>query len=120
MEGKKGYTACAKYIRISPGKVRRIADQIRKKPYSEAISVLENLPQKGAKLLRKVIQSATANALYNNKSLDEEMLYIRELQINEGVRMKRIWPRARGRADQLLKRTCHIAVVMDEIGQSGE
>ena len=49
------------------------------------------------------------------KKLDEEMLYIRELQVNEGPTMKRVWPRARGRADRLLKRTCHISVVLDEI-----
>lgn len=119
MEAKKGYTAHARHIRISPFKLRRIADRVRKKPYSDAIALLEALPHKGARMLRKVIQSAAANALYSNKNLDEEMLYIRELQVNDGVRMKRIWPRARGRADRLLKRTCHISVVMDEIGQTG-
>jgi len=71
-------------------------------------------------LLKKVIASAAANALYSNKNLDEEMLYVRELQINEGARMKRIWPRARGRADRVIKRSCHISVVIDEIAGSGE
>lgn len=120
MEIKKGYTAHAKYLRISPYKVRRIADKIRKKPYGDAIALLEVLPHKGARLLKKVIKSAVANALYNNKDLDEEVLYIRELQINESVRMKRIRPRARGRADRQIKRTCHISVVMDEIVQTGD
>jgi len=120
METKKGYSAHARYLRASAFKVRRVADKVRKKPYSDAIALLEALPHKGARLLAKVIQSAAANALYNNKNLDEGMLYVRDLQVNEGMRMKRIWPRARGRADRLLKRTCHISVVLDEIGERGE
>ena len=116
MEVKKGYSAHARYLRISPTKVRRIADNVRKKPYSEAIAVLEVLPHKGARLLKKVIQSAGANAVYANKNLDEDMLYIQELQVNVGPVMKRLWPRARGRADRLVKRSCHISVVLDEIG----
>ncbi len=115
MEDKKGYRAHARYLRISPTKVRRVANVIRKKPYTEAIAILDTLPHKGARLLKKVIKSAAANALYNNKQLDEEMLYIKELQVNGGPVMKRIWPRARGRADRLLKRTSHIYVVLDEI-----
>ena len=115
MDAKKGYRAEAKFVRISPFKVRRIADLVRKKPYEDVVALLETLPHKGARLLRKVIKSAAANALYNNKELDEGNLYIRELQINEAVRLKRVWPRARGRADQLLKRSCHILVIVDEI-----
>ncbi|MBN1799090.1 MAG: 50S ribosomal protein L22 [Spirochaetales bacterium] len=115
MEVKKGYKAQLKFILISPFKIRRIADKVRKKPYNEAIALLESLPHKGARILKKVIKSAAANAIYHNKKLDEDMLYIRELQINEGPRMKRIWPRARRRADILLKRFSHVFVVMDEI-----
>ena len=116
MEIKKGYKAQVKFILISPSKVRRVADQVRKKPYNEAIAILEALPHKGARILKKVIKSAAANAIYHNKKLDEDMLYIKELQVNEGPRMKRMWPRARGRADILLKRFSHIFVVIDEIG----
>jgi large subunit ribosomal protein L22 len=119
METKKGYTAHGRYLRISPFKVRRIADQVRKKPYEDAIALLETLPHKGARLLKKVIKSAAANALYNNKNLDESILYVRDLQVNEGMRMKRMWPRGRGRADRLVKRTCHISVVMDEMTRAG-
>lgn len=117
---KKGYTALVRFLLISPFKVRRIATNLQRKPYSEAISILESMPHKAARLLKKVISSAAANALYNNKRLDEDMLYIKELQVNEGPRMKRMWPRARGRADRLLKRMSHIQVVLDEIGESGE
>jgi large subunit ribosomal protein L22 len=115
-----GYRAKARYILVSPFKVRRVADNVRKKPYTEAIAMLENLPHKGAKLLKKVIQSAAANALYQNKNLDEDMLYVKELRVDEGPRMKRIWYRARGRADLLLKRMSHITAVVDEIANTGE
>lgn len=120
MEAKKGYTATAKHLMISPTKMRRVADVVRRKPYAEAVAILESLPQKGAGLLRKVVQSAAANALYQNKNLDEEMLYIAELQINEGPRIKRVWPRSRGQRDILLKRMSHIIVVVDEIRKKGE
>jgi large subunit ribosomal protein L22 len=117
MADKSGYRAVAKYLLISPSKVRRVADNIRRKPYAEAVALLEVLPHKGAKLLRKVVKSAGANALYQNKGLDEDSLYIRELLVNEGPRMKRMWLRGRGRADMLLKRMSHITVVVDEISK---
>ena len=120
MEAKKGYQAHAKNLLIAPSKVRPIADIVRRKPYTEAMAILESLPNKGAFLLKKVIKSAASNALFQNKKLDEERLYIKELQINEGPRMKRVWARARGRRDILLKRMSHISVVVDEIGKTGE
>ena len=120
MEAKKGYSAHSRYLMASAFKVRRVADQVRHKPYGDAIALLEALPHKGARLIRKVIQSAAANALTNNKNLDEGMLYVKDLQVNEGMRLKRVWPRARGRADRLQKRTCHISVVLDEIKQARE
>ncbi len=119
-EVKKGYSAQARHLKMSPSKVRPIADHVRRAPYADAMAKLDALPHKGARLLRKVIKSAASNALYENKQLDEEMLYVKELLINEGPRLKRMWPRGRGRADQLLKRTCHITVVVDEIQGVGE
>ena len=120
MEAKKGYTAKVGHLMISPHKLRRIANEIRKKPYIEAIAVLDALPHKGARLIRKVVQSAASNAMFQNKKLDEEMLYIKELQINEGPRFKRLWPRSHGRGDILLKRMSHISVIVDEIAGLGE
>ncbi len=111
-----GYRANVPFQRVSAAKVRRIADKVRRKPYVEAIALLEILPHKGARLLRKLIQSAAANALAQNKNLDENMLYVKELLIDVGPTMKRMWARGRGRADRLLKRSCHISVVVDEIG----
>lgn len=115
-----GYRAEAKFVRISPFKARRVADVVRRRSYTEAIAILGNMPQKGARMVRKVIQSAAANALSNNRNLDEEMLYVTELYVNEGPRMKRLWVRGRGRADLLLKRMSHITAVVDRLDQAGE
>jgi large subunit ribosomal protein L22 len=111
----QGYSANVPFLRVSATKVRRVADNVRRKPYVEAMALLEVLPHKGARLIRKVIQSAAANALAQNKALDEEMLYVKELRVDVGPTMKRMWARGRGRADSLLKRSCHISVVVDEI-----
>jgi large subunit ribosomal protein L22 len=114
MENKTGYRAVSKYLLGSPFKVRPVADLVRRKPYPEAMSVLENIPHKGARLIRKTVLSAASNALQKNKQLDEEMLYVREIFIDEGPRLKRVWFRGRGRADMQLKRMCHITVVIGE------
>jgi large subunit ribosomal protein L22 len=119
MDTKKGYAAHAKYLFIAPSKVRPIADAVREKPYTVAMAILDTLPNKGADMLKKVLKSAASNALYQNKNLDEEMLFIKELLVNDGPRMKRIWPRGRGRRDILLKRMSHISVVVDEIARMG-
>jgi large subunit ribosomal protein L22 len=91
-----------------------VANLIRRKPYTEAVSMLENMPHKGARLIRKTVVSAASNALNRDKQLAEDMLYIKEIKIDEGPRMKRIWFRGRGRADMQLKRMCHITVVVDQ------
>ena len=114
MEAKTGYRAISKYLMGSPYKFRPVADLVRRRPYPEAMSVLENMPHKGARLIRKTVKSAASNALAGNKKLDEDMLYIREIFIDEGPRLKRIWCRGKGRADTQLKRMCHITVVVDE------
>ena len=116
MAEESGYRAAARYLLVSPSKVRPVADAVRRRPYTEAVAILENLPQKGAALIRKVLRSAAANALVQNKNLDEGMLYVKELRVDEGPRLRRIWYRARGRADMLHKRMSHITAVVDEIG----
>jgi len=112
-----GYPACAKFLMGSPSKIRPVADLVRNKPYTEAVAILENLPHKGAELIRKVVMSAAANALNQNKKLAEDMLYVKELRVDDGPRMNRVWFRARGRADMLKKQMCHISVVVDEIAR---
>ena len=114
MEAQSGYRAVSKYLMGSPFKIRPVADLVRRKPYPEAMSVLENMPHKGARLISKTVKSAASNALVANKQLDEDMLYIREIYIDEGPRLKRVWFRGRGRADMLFKRMCHITVIIDE------
>jgi large subunit ribosomal protein L22 len=109
-----GYKAVSKFIIASPFKIRPVADLVRSKAYPEAMAVLENLPHRGAKLLKKTVKSAASNALDRNKKLVEDMLYVKQVMVDEGPRMKRIWHRARGRADMLLKRLCHITVVIGE------
>jgi large subunit ribosomal protein L22 len=113
---KTGYSAKSKYLIGSPFKIRPVADLVRRRPYTEAVSILENMPHKGARLIGKTVKSAASNALADNKKLDEDMLYVREIYIDEGPRLKRIWHRGRGRADMQLKRMCHITVVVDETG----
>ena len=109
-----GYRAITRYLLVSPYKIRPVADLVRRKPYPEAVSLLENMPHKGARLIRKTVVSAASNALSRDKQLVEDMLYIREISVDEGPRMRRVWFRARGRADMLLKRMCHIMVVVDQ------
>jgi len=114
-----GYRAITRYLLVSPYKIRPVADLVRRKPYTEAVALLENMPHKGARLIRKTMVSAASNALSSDKKLDEEMLYIREIMVDEGPRMKRVWFRGRGRADMLLKRMCHITVVVDQAANAG-
>jgi len=114
MADKTVYTATTKFLIASPTKVRPVANVVKRKTCSEAMAILENMPQKGAKLIHATMKSAIANALSANKKLDEDMLYVKEIRIDEGPRLKRVWFRARGRADMLLRRMCHITVVVAE------
>jgi len=120
MKEETGYRAISKFLIGSPFKIRPVADLVRRRTYPEAISILENMPHKGAKLIRKTVKSAASNALSDNKKLDEDMLYVREIYIDEGPRLKRVWFRGRGRADMQLKRMCHITVVVDETTSAAE
>ena len=106
--------ANAKYIRMSPLKLRRVANVIKGKKVVDAIYILRSLPQKGADIILKVVKSAKANAI-NNNSMKEENLYISSIQINEGPRLKRYKARARGRIFQILKRTSHIRVGINNL-----
>jgi large subunit ribosomal protein L22 len=114
---KNGFRAETKFIIASPYKIRPVANLVRRKSYPEAMAMLENMPHRGARLIRKTVKSAAGNALDQNKKLDEDMLYIKTVEVNEGPRLKRVWFRGRGRADMLLKRMCHIIVVIDEAGK---
>jgi large subunit ribosomal protein L22 len=101
-------SAEAKYIRISPFKVRRVAKLVRGLGIDDALNLLKRLPHKGARLLFSVMHSAKANAENNSNIMDS--LVVSEILINEGPRIKRFQPRARGRMCQIIKRTSHIFV----------
>lgn len=105
--------AVAKYIRMSPHKIRRVLDQIRGRSYQEALMTLEFLPYDAGGPIWQVIHSAAANAKHNY-GLDKKKLIIEEIFANEGPKLKRIRPRAQGRAYKILKPTCHITVIMKE------
>lgn len=106
--------AIHKFARISAQKGRLIADQIRGLPVDKALDVLSYSNKKGAVLIKKVLESAIANAEHN-EGADIDELKVSAVQVNEGPTMKRFRARAKGRGVQILKRTSHIAVtVADE------
>ena len=105
--------ALARQIRISPQKARLVADLIRGKSVESALTTLRFMPKKGARILRKVIESALANAS-QNEAIDVDTLYVKTIFIDGGPMLKRIRPRAQGRASRILKRSSHITVVLDE------
>jgi len=101
------------HVRISAQKVRLVCDQIRGKRVEDALSLLEFLPRKGAKLVARALRSGIANA-ENNKSLDVDTLFVKRIEVGPGPTIKRFLPRAQGRATPLLKRTSHITIILDE------
>ncbi len=111
MTNNQSVTAVAKYIRMSPHKVRRVLNQIRGCSYQDALMILEFLPYSASGPVWQVVHSAAANA-QNNYNLDKKKLTIDEVFANEGPKLKRIRPRAQGRAYSILKPTCHITVVV--------
>ena len=98
---------------ISAQKVRLVADQVRGKPVDEARNVLTFSNKKAAALLKKVLNAAVANAEHN-EGADIDELFVSTVFIDEGLTMKRMKPRAKGRADRILKRTCHITVKVSD------
>lgn len=102
-----------RFARISPQKCRLVADQIRGLPVDKALNVLAFSPKKGAVILKKVLESAIANAEHNDGA-DVDELKVSTVFVDEGMTMKRILPRAKGRADRIMKRTCHITVKVSE------
>ena len=106
-------SAIAKRLSISPQKARLVVDQIRGKPVGDALDFLNFSNLKAAGLVRKVVESAIANA-ENNEGADIDELKISEIFVNEAVTMKRIRPRAKGRADRILKRTSHVTVTVTD------
>ena len=105
--------AVAKYMRVSPQKVRMLVDAVKGKPVETGLTSLKFMPQKAARIVEKVVRSAVANA-DQNPDIDVDALVIRNITVDGGPTMKRWRPRARGRATRILKRTAHITVVLAE------
>ena len=106
--------ASAKYIRISPQKVRLVADLIRGRAVSDALGILEYTPKSACHPIAKLINSAVANA--NDKGdIDIDTLFVKRIFVDQGPTLKRFRARAMGRGTRILKRTCHISVILDEV-----
>ena len=103
--------AISKNVRITPRKARLVMDLVRGKSVKEALGLLANTNKAASEPVSKLIKSAAANAV-NNFGMDEDSLYIAEIWANDGLRMKRYLPRAKGSASGLVKRNCHLYVVV--------
>ncbi|MGB0558439.1 MAG: 50S ribosomal protein L22 [Pseudohongiellaceae bacterium] len=97
--------------RLSAQKARLVADQVRGRQVEDALNLLTYSSKKGADVIRKLLNSAIANAEHN-EGADVDELKISEIYVDEGMTMKRIMPRAKGRADRILKRSCHISITV--------
>jgi len=100
-------------FRMSPQKVRLVADVVRGKPVDQALAILRNMPHKAAGEVYKTIASAAANA-ENNFQMDRDGLLVKTIMVDEGPTMKRSMPRARGRMNIIRKRSSHITVIVDD------
>ena len=105
--------AKANTIRIAPRKARLVVDLIRGKEIKEARAILMFTPKAASPVILKVLNSAVSNAENNNNKKLED-LFVKEIYVNEGARLKRLLPRAKGKGDIIKKRTCHITVVVAE------
>ena len=104
--------AIARHIRMSPYKVREVLDIVRGKDYAEAVAILSATPRSAAPVVKKLIDSAAANA-ENNLNLNKDDLMVAEIFADQGPTLKRMHARARGSSNRILKRTSHITVILD-------
>ena len=105
--------AYLKGTRLSPQKAGLVANAIRGKSVQEAMEFLVFNKQKGSAIIKKVLESAIANA-ENNNNADVDLLSVKTIIVNQGMRLKRMKPRARGRADRIIKPSCHIEIILAE------
>ena len=105
--------ATAKYVRMSPSKLKPVCDLVRGKNLEEALTILKFTPGKGAQIVEKVVQSAAANA-ENNHEMNRGALYVSEIYANKGPTMKRFRAGSQGRASIILKRSSHVGVTLKE------
>jgi large subunit ribosomal protein L22 len=116
MEERKESRAFVKMVRITPRKMRLTADLIRGKDVESAFKILKFTPRKAARILKKLLKSAVANA-ENNHGMDVDRLYVDSIQVGQGPTWKRILSRSMGRANPILKRTSHTTVILRELDE---
>jgi large subunit ribosomal protein L22 len=111
--------ARARFVRVTPMKARRVVNLVRGKNAGQAVATLKFAPQAASLPVRKVVESAIANLRVKTEqageAFDENQLVVREIYVDEGPTMKRFRPRAQGRAGRILKRTCHITAVVEQV-----
>lgn len=112
--------ASIKNVPVAPRKARLVADLVRDRFVEDALNQLAFLHKSTSAVIRKLIRSAVANAQHRDSTVDESNLFIKKIFIDEGVTRKWIRPRARGMANRILRRRCHITVVLDEESDSDE
>ena len=100
-------------VGVTPRKARLVIDLVRGKSVAEAQAILKNVNKAASPIVLKLVNSAAANAV-NNHGMNQDKLYVKEIYANEGIKMKRFMPRAKGRASGLVKKTSHINVVVAE------
>jgi large subunit ribosomal protein L22 len=105
--------ASARFLRISPHKLRLVTRTLTGKKVEEALALLRFMPQRGARIVRKIVMSAVANA-EQRPQVDVDTLVIKGVQVDGGPSLKRFQPRAMGRVNRILKRSSHITVVLKE------
>ena len=105
--------AILRHTRVSPQKTRLLADEVRNKPITDALRMLNLMGTKRARIIAKLLNSAVANALHTGM-VDVDNLYVKSIKVDEASQLKRWMPRAQGRANRIIKRTSHISVVLDE------
>jgi large subunit ribosomal protein L22 len=105
--------AITRFVRIAPSKAMDLANALNGLPVAEALNIVEFSERKAATLIRKTLKSAIANAV-NNAKLAEDQLYVRQAVVEQGPAMRRFWPRARGMASPIKKRSSHIKITLTD------
>jgi len=105
--------AITRHVRMAPSKARALVRKVSGLPVAEALKIVDFYPSKAGLMIGKTLKSAIANAK-NNAKLEVDELTVKKAVIDEGPRLKRFWPRARGGASPILKRTCHITIVLTD------